>query len=99
VDDVERSLPIQVVVTAKDGEPHAVVVEDGPRPRKASRTMKLSAIWILAMVIGQPQSNNIHHLRSGMRTRNRDMNHEILVGQKQDPDCSWLMKKTPKLHG
>ena len=56
--------------------------------------MKLSAIWILAMVIGQPQSNNIHHLRSGMRTRNRDMNHEILVGQKQDPDCSWLMKKT-----
>ena len=28
--DVERSLPIQVGVTAKDGEPHAVVVEDGP---------------------------------------------------------------------
>ena len=28
--DVERSLPIQGGVTVKDGEPHAVVVEDGP---------------------------------------------------------------------
>ena len=42
--------------------------------------------------VNQPPSNNYHPLSSGNKADNRDMKDEILVGQKRDAGCSWLVK-------